>query len=118
MAPVADRTETTLPIQDDTLNVSRPRGEEAASSPLVSQAVERARAGDRDALRFLYARYADDVCGYVYAIVSDHHEARTVTRRVFADLRRLIDRHDERDTPFPIWIRQIARAAAAEHAHR
>ncbi len=35
------------------------------NSRLVSQAIQRAKEGDRDALGFLYARYADNIYGYV-----------------------------------------------------
>ena len=116
MAPVVDRTETTLCTCSDTLDVSRHRVGETVSS-LVSRAVERARAGDRDALLFLYARYADDVYDYACTIVSDHDEARDLTQRTFARLERLIDRYEERDTPFGVWIRRIARSVAAESVH-
>lgn len=57
-----------------------------ATTPLVRRAIGRARAGDREALRLLYARYADDIYGYARTIVSDHDEARDLTRLVFARL--------------------------------
>lgn len=111
MAPVADRTETTLCTPSDTLGASLSRGEEAMT-PLVARAIRRARTGNRDALRFLYARYADDVHGYARTIVVDDDEAREVTRRTFDRLERLIDRYEERDAPFGVWIRRVARSAA------
>ncbi len=111
MAPVTDRTETTLCTQSDTLSASPSRSDET-TTPLVSRAVERARAGDRDALRFLYARCADDVYGYARTVVSDDDEARDVTLRVFARLPRLIDRYEEQDAPFGVWIRRTARGVA------
>jgi RNA polymerase sigma-70 factor (ECF subfamily) len=119
MAPVADPAETTLCTSGDTpLNSSRRRvgrvGE--APSPLVARAVGRVRAGDRDALRFLYVRYADDVYGYARTIVTDHDEAREVTRRAFSRLECLIDRYEEHDAPFGVWIRRVARSVAAESA--
>ena len=42
---------------------------------VVAQAVARAKQGDREALRFLYVRYADNVYGYVA-----QHRARRATR--------------------------------------
>lgn len=114
MMPVPDQTETTLYPHSDTLNVS-PHWNEGAMTPLVSRAIWRVRMGDGDALRFLYARYADDVCGYARTIVSDHDEARDVTRSVFAGLAaRLVDRYDEPEIPFPIWLRRVARDVAAD----
>src|ERR1700688_2906929 len=56
------------------------------SSRVVSRAIKRAQAGDRQALGFLYAHYADNVYGYVRSIVRDHHEAEDVTQHVFAKL--------------------------------
>ena len=50
------------------------------------RAVERAKHGDEDALRFLYLRYADNVYGYVCSIVRDEHEAEDVTQQMFAKL--------------------------------
>jgi hypothetical protein len=53
------------------------------SERLVLDAVERAKAGDDDAIRFLYLRYADNVYGYVCSIVRDEHETEDVTQLVF-----------------------------------
>jgi Sigma-70 region 2 len=113
MAPVVDRMESELSTGSDTLSVSGGRRRET-TAPLVSRALGRARAGDRDALRFLYIRYADDVYGYARTVVCGHEQARDVTWRAFAELERLIDRYDERrDAPFSDWIRALAHDLAA-----
>ncbi len=49
-------------------------------------AIARAKQGDREALRHLYIRYADNVYSYVATILRDHHEAEDVTQQVFAKL--------------------------------
>ena len=49
-------------------------------------AVARAKEGDRDAVRFLYSLYSDNVYGYVRSIVRDEHDAEDVTQHVFAKL--------------------------------
>ena len=108
MALAANRAEAPLCTRDSALGVPRQCVGEA-TTPLVSRAVRRARAGDRDALQFLYARYSDDVYDYARTVVSGHDEARDVTRRAFARLERLIDRYEERDAPFGAWIRRVAR---------
>jgi hypothetical protein len=119
MVPVIDRTEITLCTRGDALNMSLPaRTEQTATTPLISRAIVRARAGDHAALRFLYARYADDVYGYARTIGLEHDEARAVTRHVFAELERLIDRYEERDTPFSVWIMCVARGILADGIHR
>ncbi len=60
--------------------------DDEASNRAVNQAVVRAKQGDREALRYLYVRYADHVYGYVSSIVRDDFEAEDVTQHVFAKL--------------------------------
>ncbi len=85
------------------------------SRRLVSRAVARAQAGDRDAIAFLYARFADDIYGYVRSIVRDHHEAEDVTQHVFAKLISVIGSYRERDVPFVAWMLRVARNVAIDH---
>lgn len=82
---------------------------------MVSRAVRRAQAGDRDAFGFLYARYADNVHGYVRSIVGDHHEAEDVTHQVFAKLILVIGKYQERNVPFLAWLLRVARNVAVDH---
>jgi RNA polymerase sigma-70 factor (ECF subfamily) len=88
---------------------------EEGNSRLVSRAVKRAQVGDREALGFLYARFADNVFGYVRSIVRDHHEAEDVTQHVFAKMMRVIDKYEERDVPFFAWLLRVARNVAVDH---
>ncbi len=92
--------------------------ESVSTTPLVSQAVKRAQEGDREALGFLYARYADNVCGYVRSIVHDQHEAEDITQQVFTKLIRVIGKYEERDVPFFAWILRVARNVAVDHIRR
>jgi len=85
---------------------------------LVSRAVRRAQEGDREAIGFLYARYADNVCGYVRSIVRDQHEAEDITQQVFAKLIRVIGSYQERDVPFFAWILRVSRNVAVDHMRR
>jgi RNA polymerase sigma-70 factor (ECF subfamily) len=89
-----------------------------ATSALVSRAVKRAQQGDREALGFLYARYADNVCGYVRSIVHDQHEAEDITQHVFAKLIHVIGKYEERDVPFFAWILRVSRNVAVDHIRR
>jgi RNA polymerase sigma-70 factor (ECF subfamily) len=92
---------------------------ESMSTPsVVSQAVRRAQQGDRQALGFLYARYADNVYGYVRSIVHDQHEAEDVTQHVFAKLMHVIGKYEERDVPFFAWILRVSRNVAVDHLRR
>jgi RNA polymerase sigma-70 factor (ECF subfamily) len=85
------------------------------NSRLVSQAIKRAQAGDREALGFLYARYADNIYGYVRSIVHNHHEAEDITQHVFTKLMRVIGKYEERDVPFFAWALRVARNVTMDH---
>jgi RNA polymerase sigma-70 factor (ECF subfamily) len=87
-------------------------------SPVVMHAVARAKQGDREALRFLYVRYADNVYGYVASIVRDEHEAEDVTQQVFAKLLTVIERYEQREVPFSSWLLRLAHNAAVDHLRR
>jgi RNA polymerase sigma-70 factor (ECF subfamily) len=91
---------------------------EELMSRRVSQAVKRAQLGDREAMGFLYARYADNVHGYVRSIVHDSHEAEDVTQQVFAKLIRVIGKYEEREVPFFAWVLRVARNVAVDHLRR
>ncbi len=90
------------------------RGEEA-NSLLVSRAIREAQAGDREALGFLYARYADNIYGYVRSIVHNHHEAEDITQHVFTKLMRVIGKYEEREVPFFAWALRVARNVTMDH---
>ncbi len=82
---------------------------------LVDVAVNRAKEGDAEALRFLYVRYADNVYGYVTSIVRDEHEAEDLTQHVFTKLLTVLPRYEPRDVPFSAWILRVARNVAVDH---
>jgi RNA polymerase sigma-70 factor (ECF subfamily) len=92
--------------------------DEQASRRLVAQAVVLAQAGDREALAFLYTRYAEDIYGYVRSIVHDHHEAEDITQHVFAKLIAVIGSYRERGVPFFAWMLRVARNVAIDHIRR
>jgi RNA polymerase sigma-70 factor (ECF subfamily) len=82
---------------------------------LVAAATERAREGDDDALRLLFLLYADNVFGYVLAIVRDEHDAEDITSEVFARLPRALSHYRVSSTPFAAWLLRVARNAALDH---
>lgn len=86
-----------------------------ASNRAVNQAVARAKQGDREALRFLYVRYADHVYGYVASVVRDDFEAEDVTQHVFAKLMTKLEKYEPREVPFSAWIIRVARNVAVDH---
>ena len=90
----------------------------AAESPQAARAtrlaVARAKQGDRDALRHLYVRYADNVYSYVSSIVRNHHEAEDVTQQVLAKLTDSLAHYEDRGAPFLSWLVRLARNAAID----
>ena len=92
--------------------------ESPAALRQVAQAVARAKEGDREAVRYLYLQYADNVYGYVRSIVRDDFEAEDVTQQVFAKLMTAIGKYQERDVSFSAWIMRVARNVAVDHLRR
>jgi RNA polymerase sigma-70 factor (ECF subfamily) len=84
----------------------------------TKRAVVRAQAGDREAIRELYERYADNVYGYVLSIVRDEHEAEDVTQHVFVKVMTVIHGYEARGVPFSAWILRVARNLAVDHMRR
>lgn len=82
---------------------------------MISAAAESARDGDEDALRLLYLLYADNVFGFVLAIVRDEHDAEDITSEVFARLPRALTHYRASATPFAAWLLRVARNAALDH---
>jgi RNA polymerase sigma-70 factor, ECF subfamily len=81
----------------------------------VNRAVMAAKAGDMDAVRFLYVNYKDNVYGFVLSIVREPHEAEDVTQQVFMKLMSSIHRYEPRAVPFTAWILRVARNVAIDH---
>jgi RNA polymerase sigma-70 factor, ECF subfamily len=79
------------------------------------RAVVQAKEGDRDALRFLYTRYSNNIYGYVRSIVHDHEEAEDITQQVFVKLMTRLTRYNERDVPFFAWLLRLAHNVAVDH---
>jgi RNA polymerase sigma-70 factor (ECF subfamily) len=84
----------------------------------VRLAILRAKQGERDAIRLLYVRYAENVYGYVASILRDEKEAEDLTQHVFLKLITAIHKYDDRGVPFSAWLLRLARNAALDHLRR
>jgi RNA polymerase sigma-70 factor (ECF subfamily) len=119
-SPADDDTITAARLSagsDDTVPGFRLRGastESAQATAATRRAVARAKQGDREALRYLYVRYSDNVYSYVSSIVRNHHEAEDVTQQVFAKLIDSLRHYEDRGAPFLSWLVRIARNAAID----
>jgi RNA polymerase sigma-70 factor (ECF subfamily) len=89
--------------------------EDKGHDALLLKAIMRAKEGDRDALTFLYVRYADNIYGYVRSIVRDEHEAEDITQHLFSKLTFALSRYEPRSVPFTAWILRVARNLALDH---
>jgi RNA polymerase sigma-70 factor (ECF subfamily) len=104
-------------ISDDAITSFRLRSaaiESIDASRTTRLAVERAKAGDREAIRYLYVRYANNVYSYVASLLRNHHEAEDVTQQVFAKLPDSLQRYEDRGAPFLSWLVRLARNAAID----
>jgi len=97
------------------LSRSRTLRESPEDELLVARAVVQAKAGDSEAIRYLYLRYASHVYGYVRSIVHDDYEAEDITQHVFAKLMTVINRYEQRGVPFSRWMLRLAHNAAIDY---
>jgi RNA polymerase sigma-70 factor (ECF subfamily) len=86
-----------------------------SDSALVQDAVRAAKKGDREAIHFLYVRYASDLLRYVNSFVHDRHEAEDIVQSVFTKLITAIGKYEQKEVPFTAWILRVARNAALDH---
>jgi RNA polymerase sigma-70 factor, ECF subfamily len=87
----------------------------AGDSALLSRAIAHAKEQDADALRFLYVRFADDVCRHVQTILRDRHAAEDVTQTIFSNLLAKMRHYQPREVPFKGWLLRVAHDAAVDH---
>lgn len=87
--------------------------------PQIRAAVRRVRAGDAEAVRFLYVRLHKAVRLQAFAVLRDHHEAEDVAQSVFVKvLATRLSSYDDRTAPLRTWLMQVARNLAIDHARR
>ena len=86
-----------------------------ADEDLARRAAVRARAGDKEALRFLYLRYSDAVFTYLCSLLGDEHAAEDLTQTVFSRLAMRLQRYREGEAPLGMWIRRVAHNLAIDH---
>jgi RNA polymerase sigma-70 factor, ECF subfamily len=84
----------------------------------LAAAIAQAKAGDSEAVRYLYLRFAPNVYGYARSLVRDEHEAEDVTQQVFARLMTALKRYEDRGVPFSAWILRITHNMAIDHMRR
>jgi RNA polymerase sigma-70 factor (ECF subfamily) len=91
---------------------------EAAPLAVERETVERARAGDQQALADLYDAYMPRVYRYAMARLGNQAEAEDLTEEVFLKMLGAIGDFRWRDVPFSSWLFRIAHNLVATHFRR
>lgn len=89
-----------------------------SSAAGTAKAVAHARANDRDALRYLYVRYADEVYPLIASLSTDGRAALAVTQRLFRTLPEALGSFDAGAQEFSAWLRTAAARLAVDHGRR
>src|SRR3712207_9409553 len=77
--------------------------------------VERAQAGDREALEQLYLLHFDRVYSYLQMSVGNRHDAEDLTTQTFLKMLEAIGRFRWQSAPFSAWLFRIAHNLAMDH---
>ena len=81
----------------------------------IRKLVDRAQAGDRDALEELYLIHFDRIYGYLHMTVGNRHDAEDLTTQTFLKMLESIGRFQFRSAPFSAWLFRIAHNLAMDH---
>jgi RNA polymerase sigma-70 factor (ECF subfamily) len=87
----------------------------AASNDEVRRLVERAQAGDREALEELYLLHFDRIYSYLHMSVGNRHDAEDLTTQTFLKMLESIGRFRWQAAPFSAWLFRIAHNLAMDH---
>jgi RNA polymerase sigma-70 factor (ECF subfamily) len=87
----------------------------ASETERVRALVERAQAGDRDALEELYLIHFDRIYSYLHVSVGNRHDAEDLTTQTFVKMLESINRFRWRSAPFSAWLFRIAHNLAIDH---
>ena len=85
------------------------------SSQQLRQLVERAQAGERDALEELYLVHFDRIYSYLHMSVGNRHDAEDLTTQTFLKMLESIGKFRWRSAPFSAWLFRIAHNLAMDH---
>src|SRR5213596_3356041 len=77
--------------------------------------VERAQAGDRDALEELYLIHFDRIYSYLHVSVGNRHDAEDLTTQTFLRMLESIGKFRWQSAPFSAWLFRIAHNLAMDH---
>jgi RNA polymerase sigma-70 factor (ECF subfamily) len=85
------------------------------STAQVRKLVERAQAGERDALEELYLIHFDRIYSYLHMTVGNRHDAEDLTTQTFLKMLESIGRFRWQSAPFSAWLFRIAHNLSMDH---
>jgi RNA polymerase sigma-70 factor (ECF subfamily) len=85
------------------------------STQAVRRLVERAQAGDRQALEELYLLHFDRIYSYLHMSVGNRHDAEDLTTQTFMKMLESIKQFRWQAAPFSAWLFRIAHNLAMDH---
>jgi RNA polymerase sigma-70 factor (ECF subfamily) len=98
-------------VAEETAKAERPK----ESTAQVRKLVERAQAGDRDALEELYLIHFDRIYSYLHMTVGNRHDAEDLTTQTFLKMLESIGRFRWQAAPFSAWLFRIAHNLSMDH---
>ncbi len=96
---------------EETAKAERPK----ESTAQVRKLVERAQAGERDALEELYLIHFDRIYSYLHMTVGNRHDAEDLTTQTFLKMLESIGRFRWQAAPFSAWLFRIAHNLSMDH---
>ena len=98
-------------MAEETAKAERPKD----STAQVRKLVERAQAGERDALEELYLIHFDRIYSYLHMTVGNRHDAEDLTNQTFLKMLESIGRFRWQAAPFSAWLFRIAHNLSMDH---
>jgi RNA polymerase sigma-70 factor (ECF subfamily) len=98
-------------VAEETARAERPKD----STAQVRKLVERAQAGERDALEELYLIHFDRIYSYLHMTVGNRHDAEDLTTQTFLKMLESIGRFRWQSAPFSAWLFRIAHNLSMDH---
>jgi RNA polymerase sigma-70 factor (ECF subfamily) len=86
-----------------------------ATGAEVRKLVERAQAGERNALEELYLLHFDRIYSYLHMTVGNRHDAEDLTTQTFLRMLESIGRFRFGSAPFSAWLFRIAHNLSMDH---
>ena len=89
--------------------------QKTASGAEVRKLVERAQAGEREALEELYLLHFDRIYSYLHMTVGNRHDAEDLTTQTFLRMLESIGKFRFQAAPFSAWLFRIAHNLSMDH---